>query len=145
MTPQVAVGVILFDSSGRVLLIQRGHAPSMGRWSVPGGRVEGGETLMQACRRELLAETGLCARIGDLAETAEYIDADYHYVILDYLADRPEGELRAGEDAADARFVPLAEVPRYQTTAGLLPVLQRAHLRMFGRLPPDPDQRPINR
>ena len=134
MKPQVAVGVILFDESGRVLLIQRGHPPSKGRWSVPGGRVEGGETLKQACQRELLAETGLCARIGDLAETAEYIDAEYHYVILDYLADRPTGELRAGEDAVDARFVPLAEVPAYETTAGLLPVLSRAYLRAFGTL-----------
>lgn len=130
--PEVAVGAILFDDSGRVLLIQRGHEPSKGRWSVPGGRVEGGETLKAACARELLAETGLSARIGDLAEVAEYIDAEHHYVILDYLATNPSGQLAAGEDAADARFVALAEVPEMQITAGLLPVLTRAYLRVFG-------------
>lgn len=127
--PEVAVGVILFDDQERVLLIQRGHPPAQGLWSVPGGRVERGETLVQACARELLAETGLRAQIGPLCEVAEYIQGAYHYIILDYVAGAPEGVLQAGEDAADARFLHLAEVPDYPTTAGLLPVLERA-LRM---------------
>lgn len=127
--PEVAVGVILFDDQERVLLVQRGQPPAQGRWSVPGGRVERGETLQHACARELLAETGLRAQLGPLCEVAEYIQGAYHYIILDYLASAPEGELRAGEDAADARFLSLDEVPGYPTTAGLLPVLERA-LRM---------------
>jgi ADP-ribose pyrophosphatase YjhB (NUDIX family) len=134
--PEVAVGVILFDEWRRVLLIQRGHAPSKGSWSVPGGRVEGGETLLEACARELKAETGLSARLLDAPEVVEYIDAEYHYVILDYVGTDPKGTLRAGEDAADARFVPLAEVPAYETTAGLWPVLERAYRRVFGAPPP---------
>lgn len=126
MRPEVAVGVILFDAEGRVLLVQRGHPPEQGRWTVPGGRVERGEPLQAACLRELHAETGLRARLGPLAEVVEYIAPEYHYVILDYLATDPAGDLAAGEDAADARFVPLAEVPTYPTTPGLLPVLERA-------------------
>src|SRR6185295_12226417 len=124
--PEVAVGVILFDEAGRVLLIERGHEPAKGRWSVPGGRVERGERLAEACLRELRAETGLVARLGPLCEVAEYIDEAHHYVILDYVATEPAGELCAGEDAAAARFFTLAEVAGLPTTAGLLPVLERA-------------------
>ena len=124
--PQVAVGAILTDAEGRVLLIKRGHQPNQGKWSVPGGRVESGEKLEQALLRELHAETGLTARCGALAEVLEYIDDHYHYIILDYLMTEPAGELRAGEDAADARFVALDDIGSYDTTAGLLDVLQRA-------------------
>jgi mutator protein MutT len=123
--PQVAVGAILTDAAGRVLLIQRGHAPSAGRWTVPGGRVERGETLAQALQRELFAETGLSARLGPLIEVFEYIDERFHYVILDYRMTDPEGELRAGEDAVDARFCTLEEAERLPTTDGLLPLLRR--------------------
>lgn len=132
--PEVAVGVILFDAADRVLLIERGHEPARGRWSVPGGRVERGERLAEACLRELQAETGLSARLGPLCEVAEYIDAGHHYVILDYVATDPAGELRAGEDAAAARFVTLAEAAALPTTTGLLPVLARA-LQSLGRGP----------
>lgn len=123
--PEIAVGAILTDAEGRVLLIQRGHAPAAGRWTLPGGRVEGGETLAEALRRELLAETGLTARLGELAEIFEYIDGRYHFVILDYRMTEPAGELRAGEDAADARFYTLAEAEALSTTDGLLPILRR--------------------
>ena len=131
--PEVAVGAIVVDAAGRVLLIQRGHAPAAGRWTVPGGRVEGGETLAEACLRELAAETGLRASIGPLVEVVEYIDERYHYVILDYLARDPVGTLAAGEDAVDARFVALDDLAQYDTTDGLRPVLERA-LRMHAAL-----------
>jgi 8-oxo-dGTP diphosphatase len=124
--PQVAVGAVVTDARGRVLLIQRGQAPSAGRWTIPGGRVERGETLAQAVHRELLAETGLTARLGALVEVFEYIDAHYHYVILDYRMSEPQGELRPGEDAVDARYFSLDEIAALPTTDGLLPVLHRA-------------------
>lgn len=129
--PVVAVGVIVFDELGGVLLVRRGQEPSIGRWSVPGGKVERGETLAAACARELLAETGLEVMLGALCEVAEYIDEAYHYVILDYVGTQPRGTLRAGEDAAEARFMPLAEAGQMETTAGLLPVLRKA-ARMLG-------------
>lgn len=122
--PEIAVGAVLTDAEGRVLLIQRGHAPSAGRWTLPGGRVEGGETLAEALHRELLAETGLRARLGALAKVFEYIDGKYHFVILDYRMTEPQGALRAGEDAADARFYTLAEAEALPTTDGLMPILR---------------------
>jgi 8-oxo-dGTP diphosphatase len=148
--PEVAVGAVLLDGEGRVLLIQRGQLPALGRWTIPGGRVEFGETIEEALRRELRAETGLDGRIGPLCEVFEYIEPGrelpvppqsaepsepppaarssrgYHYVILDYLVTEPSGELRAGEDAADARFFTLDEVAGLPTTDGLLAVLRRA-------------------
>lgn len=127
--PQVAVGAVLLDGEGRVLLIQRGQMPAQGRWTIPGGRVEFGETLAVALLRELRAETGLSGRVGPLCEVFEYLDARYHYVILDYLVTEPSGELRAGEDAADARFFTLDEIAALPTTDGLLAVLRRAIAR----------------
>lgn len=124
--PELAVAAIVTDEQGRVLLIRRGHPPSAGRWTVPGGRVERGETLLQALARELLTETGLTAKPGPLAEVFELITDRYHYVILDYLMTEPRGELRAGDDATDARFVALCELPSYETTDGLAAVLERA-------------------
>lgn len=124
--PELAVAAILTDADGRVLLIQRGRPPSAGRWTVPGGRVERGETVVEALQRELRTETGLTAKPGPLAEVFELITDQYHYVILDYLMTEPQGELRPGDDAADARFVALSDLPSYETTEGLAEVLARA-------------------
>jgi 8-oxo-dGTP diphosphatase len=123
--PEVAVGVILFDEADRVLLIRRGQPPAQGKWSLPGGRVEPGEPLQAACLRELSAETGLTADLGPLCEVFEYIDERYHYVVLDYVATAPQGQLRPGDDAVDARFFPLSAVAALDTTKGLLPVLEK--------------------
>ena len=123
--PQVAVGAVLTDHEGRVLLIQRGQAPNQGKWTLPGGRVEWGESLEEALHRELLAETGLTARLVRLAEMLEYIDDNFHYVILDYLMTDPAGRLQAGEDAIGARFFSLAEAAALPTTPELMDMLGR--------------------
>ncbi len=123
--PEVAIGAILTDADGRVLLIQRGQQPAAGCWTLPGGRVEFGETLAEALDRELWIETGLRAERGPLAEVFEYIAERYHYVILDYRMTNPVGVLRAGEDAVDARFYSLDEAATLKTTEGLLPILRR--------------------
>ena len=124
--PQLGVGVVLFDADERVLLIQRGQMPSLGSWTIPGGRVEFGETLETAALRELRSETGLAAELGPMCEVYEYIDPDYHYVVLDYLARSPVGELRADDDAAAARFVALSDLASLPTTPGLAGVLAQA-------------------
>jgi mutator protein MutT len=118
--PEVCVGAIAVTDDDRILLIRRGQTPAAGKWSVPGGRVEGGETLAEAVVRELTEETGLEAVCDELVGWVERIGDDYHYVILDFrvtVLDR--GEPRAGDDAAEARWVPLEEAADLSMVDGL--------------------------
>jgi 8-oxo-dGTP diphosphatase len=130
--PTVAVGAIVFDDRGRVLLIQRGRPPGAGLWTVPGGRVELGESLATAVEREALEETGLAVTCGALVEVVERIttegDATWHYVILDFLAVAAPGHgaPRRGDDAADVRWFGIDELEVAQLTEGLLPVIDKA-------------------
>jgi 8-oxo-dGTP diphosphatase len=130
--PEVAVGGIAFDERGRVLLVQRGTPPSAGYWTVPGGRVEPGETLAAACRRELHEETGLEVVVGLLVEVVERIVRDpagalrHHFVILDYLVEVTGGDLAPASDVRDARWCEPADLERLPLTGGLLPVIERA-------------------
>lgn len=125
-TPVVAVGAIVFDDQGRVLLVERGQPPGAGLWSVPGGKLEGAETLAQAVAREVREETGLLVEVGALACVVERIGDDYHYVILDYLARVIGGELGAATDARAARFVGPGELDTLPLTEGLVEVIARA-------------------
>jgi ADP-ribose pyrophosphatase YjhB (NUDIX family) len=129
--PVVAVGVLLLDGD-RVLLIKRGRPPQVGRWTVPGGGVELGETLEEAALRELKEETGLGCTLGPVVEVLDRVVRDdtgrveYHYVILDFLGSAPSGSLQAASDCADARWVPIADLDAWETTDGLVPVIRRA-------------------
>ena len=128
----VAVGVLVVDGD-RVLLVQRGRPPQVGRWTVPGGGVEVGETLEEAALRELAEETGLGCTLGPVVEVLDRVVRDeagrveYHYVILDFVGTAPTGTLQAASDCADARWVPIAELDAWETTDGLVPVVRRAH------------------
>ena len=118
-TPEVCVGaVVVVDDD--LLLIRRGRGAAQGEWSVPGGRVESGELLAEAVVRELLEETGLEGICEDLVGWAERIDDDHHYVILDFRVTLLErAEPTAGDDAAEARWVPLADVAELNLVEGL--------------------------
>jgi mutator protein MutT len=117
--PQVCVGAVAVDE-GRLLLIRRGQEPGAGEWSVPGGRVEFGETLAEAVVRELLEETGLEGVCGELVGWVERIDERFHHVILDFHTDVLDpGPVVAGGDAVEARWVPLHEVSELRLVAGL--------------------------
>ncbi len=106
--PTPCVGVVCFRGR-EVLLIRRGKAPRLGQWSIPGGRMEFGETVQAAALRELKEETGIEAEILGLVDVVDSLDAaaDWHGVLVDYAARWTAGEPVAGDDAAQARFLPL--------------------------------------
>jgi 8-oxo-dGTP diphosphatase len=128
-TPVVAVGAIVFDDRGRVLLVERAQPPGAGLWTVPGGKLEGAETLAQAVAREVREETGLAVEVGALACVVERFGDDFHFVILDYLARVIGGTLAAASDARAARFVDADELATLPLTEGLADVLVRARER----------------
>lgn len=125
---EVAVGGVAFRDD-ELLLVRRGHGPATGRWSVPGGRVEFGEDLREALVRELLEETGLDVVAEEFLGWVERIGDDtvdpYHFVILDFRVHvfDPDAEPVAGDDAAEVRWVPIAELAELPLTDGLLDFL----------------------
>ena len=117
--PQVCVGAIAVDAD-RLLMIRRGHGPGAGEWSVPGGHVEPGELLAEAVVRELMEETGVEGVCGELVGWEEFFADGNHYVILDFRVSVLEGTTPvAGDDAAEAAWVPLADVADLNLTEGL--------------------------
>jgi 8-oxo-dGTP diphosphatase len=119
------VGAIVKDADGRLLLVQRGHDPEAGRWSVPGGRVEPGETDAQAIAREMLEETGLVVTAGPLVGAVERPGgADTVLDIRDYEVTVTGGQLAAGDDAADVRWLAPADVSALPLTTGLAETLR---------------------
>jgi ADP-ribose pyrophosphatase YjhB (NUDIX family) len=104
----------------QLLLVRRGRTPAAGAWSVPGGRVNAGETLAEAVLRELAEETGLEGVCDELVGWVERIGPDQHYVILDFAVTILDPrEPRAGDDAAEAEWVPLDEVAHRRLADGL--------------------------
>ena len=134
--PRVGVGAVILDGD-RVLLVKRGQPPSAGKWSIPGGLVHLGERIEDAVRREVQEECGVRVRLlgicgvidrvrlasGNGSEPAR---VHYHYVIIDYVATVEAGVPRAGSDAAEVRWVPIAELGGYDTTDGLADMVRRA-------------------
>jgi 8-oxo-dGTP diphosphatase len=109
--PIPCVGVVCLRGD-QVLLIKRGKPPREGQWSIPGGRMEWGETVTDAALRELREETGVEAELLGLIAVLDHISEHGHAVLIDFAARWTGGEPRAGDDAADARFVPFAEAYR---------------------------------
>ena len=125
--PEVAVGAVARHGAS-LLLVRRGHGPAAGTWSVPGGRVEHGETLHEAVVREVAEETGLSVVVDRFLGWVERI-ADppgrSHFVILDFEVTvlEPERAPRAGDDAVEAAWVPVADLTDYRLAPGLLEFL----------------------
>ena len=117
--PEVCVGAIVVHDD-HLLMVRRGHGPAAGEWAVPGGRVEPGETLAEAVLRELREETALEGLCGSLLGWTEQLADDHHFVIMDFAVtclDRAEPV--AGDDAAEAAWVPLDQVVEHRLVAGL--------------------------
>jgi len=115
--PIIGVGAVVVYQ-GRVLLVQRGHDPSKGKWSLPGGMLELGESLTQGVAREVQEETGLNVEAVELVELIDRIHKEsgpsgesvrYHFVIADYLCRVIGGTLHASSDADAVRWVERAE------------------------------------
>ncbi|WNV04508.1 NUDIX domain-containing protein [Candidatus Methylospira mobilis] len=132
--PAIGVSGIVFNSSGKVLLIQRSKPPADGQWHPPGGKLEPGESLIEGCRREVFEETGLTVTPRSIAAVVERRMEGFHYVIIDFFADcmdDPE-QARAGDDAAALAWVAPDEYGDYSLPVGLLPVLKTAYALWAG-------------
>jgi len=107
---------VIIQDGPRLVLVQRDKEPSKGLWTFPGGAVELGESLHDAARREAWEETNLQVEIGQVATVIDHVVRDeagqvqYHYVIVDYMAQATGGALRAGTDVRDARWFCLPEL-----------------------------------
>jgi ADP-ribose pyrophosphatase YjhB (NUDIX family) len=115
-SPLIGVGAVIVKDD-RVLLIRRGQAPLLGEWSLPGGVLECGETLREATVREAREETGLVVETAEMLGVYERViraedgRTRYHYVLIDFLCRPTGGDLKAGSDAADVRWVTREELP----------------------------------
>jgi 8-oxo-dGTP diphosphatase len=146
--PVVGVGGVVIEN-GRALLIRRGSEPLRGQWSIPGGTLELGESLEQGVVRELKEETGLTVRIVEMIEVFDRIYEDeaaaaggetqgpsgapakkkgprFHYVIIDYLCERIDGEAKAGSDVTDVAFATEDEFVNYGLTETATRILRKA-------------------
>jgi len=136
--PIVGVGGVLIEN-GKALLIRRGSEPLLGQWSIPGGTLELGETIVEGVARELLEETGITVNVLDLIEVFERINPysppesrevaprpRFHFVIVDYLCEKISGEAKSGGDATDVVYVAEEDLPEYQLTEAATRVLRKA-------------------
>jgi 8-oxo-dGTP diphosphatase len=136
--PRVGVGAVVLDGD-RVLLVRRGGQPSAGKWSLPGGLVELGETTEEAIRRELREECDLDVTLGGVAGVVDRVVRDaegrvrYHYVLVDFLAYPASSDVVAGSDAAEVLWLPLERVGDLDVTVGLMDMIERARALAVGR------------
>lgn len=128
--PLIGVGAVIV-SEGRVVVVRRGHEPLKGEWSIPGGVLEIGETLRAGAAREALEETGLVVEAGEVLEVLDRIVRDkegriqFHYVLIDFLCRVTGGELRAGEDADEARWLNAEELDEFPIADSAAEVLRK--------------------
>jgi ADP-ribose pyrophosphatase YjhB (NUDIX family) len=117
--PEVCVGAVVLDG-GRILMVRRGHGPAGGRWSIPSGRIEIGETAAEAVVREVREETGLDVVCDSFLGWAELISDEAHFVVLEFRA-TVIGSLEptAGSDAAEATWVDVDQVTSLRLVPGL--------------------------
>lgn len=130
--PLVGTAATVFDDTGRVLLVQRGHAPRQGQWGLPGGLLDLGERLEDGVRREVREECTIEINVGGVVTTFESLDWDdegrleFHYVIIEYWATLLSGEACAADDAAAVAWADLAALDAYALLPDTLDVIRAA-------------------
>jgi 8-oxo-dGTP diphosphatase len=128
--PFAGVGAVVIRE-GRLLMVKRGQEPNKGKWSIPGGGIELGETIYEAAARETLEECSVQVEIMRVLDAADNIVRDedgrirYHYVIIDLLGRYISGEAKAQTDAAECRWVALTEIEKLDITSNLRDMLKR--------------------
>jgi 8-oxo-dGTP diphosphatase len=128
--PSIGVGGVLFNSHREVLLIKRNQVPAQGLWSIPGGRLEPGESLVEACRREFYEETNLEIEVKHIIAVVERRLEGFHYVIIDFsvqLKDESKCIPIANSDVSEAKWVSLDELGQYDLVVGLGEIIKRAY------------------
>lgn len=126
--PLVGVGAVIIRDN-EILLVRRGQPPAEGSWSIPGGKVELGETLVDALCREIKEECNLDIEVGPPIAVLDSIVRSssgqvlYHYALVDFWVYSVRGTAISSSDAREVRWVPLAEVSALQITQGLVPLL----------------------
>jgi 8-oxo-dGTP diphosphatase len=119
--PIVGVGAVILHE-GKVVLVKRRYEPLAGRWSLPGGALELGETLEEGVAREIEEETGLKVAVGPVIEVFDRITTDeakhvrYHFVLVDYLCWPVGGALGAGSDVDEAIAVDVSRLEGFDLT-----------------------------
>jgi ADP-ribose pyrophosphatase YjhB (NUDIX family) len=135
--PHVGVGAVVWKGDC-VLLVQRGHEPRQGQWSLPGGAQELGETVVQTLVREIREEAGIEICPGPLIDVVDSIETDdagdsrvvYHWTLIDFSAEWRAGELRPGGDALDARWFTLAEISSLALWPETRRIIERSQRQM---------------
>ena len=144
--PVVGVGAVVVRD-GRALVVRRAHEPRKGEWSLPGGMLDLGESLVDAARREVKEETGLDVQVGPIIETFDRVHRDaagrirYHFVIVDFVCWSNDGEPVAGSDAEDVAWVKAEEIDAYGVNAHAKAVILRG-LEFSGPKPQVPSPKP---
>ena len=129
--PIIGVGAIIIKGE-EVLLAKRGKEPGYGEWSIPGGAVKLGETLIEAVKREVREEVNLAIRVGEVVEVLERILHDpkgrvqYHYILVDFLCEHLSGKGKPSSDALEVQWVPLSEIPNQPLPGKTKRVIQKA-------------------
>ncbi|WP_152555669.1 NUDIX hydrolase [Methylomarinum vadi] len=126
--PAIGVGAVVLNRRGQILLIKRDKAPAHGLWSIPGGKQEAGETLVEACRREVLEETGLKVKIHNILAVVERRLEGFHYVIVDFFAECSDEKTFpvAQSDASEACWVAPVHLERFALVEGLKAIIDSA-------------------
>jgi 8-oxo-dGTP diphosphatase len=138
--PMVGVGATILRGE-QVLLVQRGREPAYGKWSLPGGLVELGESLQDAICREVLEETSLTVEVVDVVAVLDRVlpdaagQVEYHYVLVDFLCRGEAGRPSPGSDVLACEFVPVSDLERYSLTSGTNEVVQKAVEMSRGKHP----------